>query len=235
MITHLLNQCKVRKRKGCFFSKPMLGLPHPGASCFSLTSGTRMLGSNLQCSSASSFDSKPISKVIFFGIIADYSFYGNWNTQYNDWKTLNFSPIPLHYCLGCFFCYERSWSLWLSRMSKVRDNRVTWKYSFSVACEYFTFYKIYARFAKYSQERKLTAGKCSRKHWAEINLSAYCANHIAKLGWCEIMLSIYSTCVGKMLLDIWNIFTLGFEAYWLPTEILITPRFIKLFWICRMR
>lgn len=96
-----------------------------------------------------------------------------------------------------------------------------WKYLFSIACEYFTFYKIYARFAKYSQERKLTAWKCSRKQWAEINLSAYCANHIAKLGWCEIMFSIYSTCVGKMLLDIWNIFTLGFEAYYYPRKYLL--------------
>lgn len=61
-------------------------------------------------------------KWFFFGIIADYSFYGNSNTQYNDWKTLNFSLRPLHYCLGCFFCYERSWSHWLSLMSKVSEN-----------------------------------------------------------------------------------------------------------------
>ena len=157
MITHFLNQCKVRKRRGCFFSGPLLGLTHPGPSYFSLTSGTLRLGSNLQYNSASNFDSEPIPKVIFFfGIIADYSFHGNWNTQFGmlksykfflkgGWNPFNVSPRLLHFCLGRFFCYKKSWFLRLSRVLKVSDNRVMWKYFFSIACEF-------SRLTKFTQD-----------------------------------------------------------------------------------
>ena len=187
MIGHLLSQCKVRKRKGWFFSQNLYwGYPIQVTLhkkwCFPLrissvipadlvTFTEEILNGKLHflCSVISHFWVKPwcwgqiviyssvssFDSDFVFGITADYTLHGNWNTQFamikgykffltGGWKPFNVSP-RLHYYLGCFFCYEKSWFFQLFRMLKVSDKGVMRKYLFRVACDFFTFYKIYTQ------------------------------------------------------------------------------------------